>query len=147
MAAERDDRAERFEQAWEGFLLAVRRGQQQVRRAGEDLTLAQYYLLKPIEPGGSRPLSHLAEAAGIAPATATRVVDGLEKAGLVRRGRSMADRRTVFISLTAEGRRRVRRKRDRIRRRRQRVYEGLAPDEQEQAERLLRHLTSLLGEL
>jgi DNA-binding MarR family transcriptional regulator len=97
--------------------------------------------------GGSRPLSHLADAAGIAPATATRVVDGLEKAGLVRRGRSMADRRTVFISLTAEGRRRVRRKRDRIRRRRQRVYEGLAPDEQEQAERLLRHLTNLLGAL
>jgi len=32
-------------------------------------------------------------------------------------------------------------------RRRQRVYEGLAPDEQEQAERLLRHLTDLLGEL
>jgi DNA-binding MarR family transcriptional regulator len=138
---------DRFEDAWDNFLLAVRQGHTRGQRAPGELTLSQYYLLRPLEQDGSRPLSQLAAADGVTAATATRVIDGLERAGLVQRERSVTDRRAVFVSLTPEGRRRMRRKRARIRRRRQRVYEGLAPHEREQAERLLRHLTELLHDL
>jgi len=136
--------AQRFEEAWERFVLAVRRAQARGAQASDGLTLAQYYLLRPIAQGGNLPLSQLAAAAGIAAPTATRIVDGLESAGLVRRSRSMADRRTVFVSLTARGRARVRCKRDRIAERRHRLYESLDPLEREQAEHVLRHLTELL---
>lgn len=143
-----EEREERhFEAAWDGFVLAIRRAQTRSSQAGDELTLAQYHLLRPISPGGSLPLSQLAGAAGITPPTASRIVDSLESAGLVRRSRSMADRRTVFVSLTAEGRRRVRRKRDRIARRRHRLYEALDPQQRGEAERVLRHLTELLGDL
>src|SRR5437867_233557 len=114
--------AREFEAAWEAFILAARRVQARGQASSDDLTLAQYPLLRPRAGGGSLPLSHLAQAAGISAPTATRVVDGLERAGVARRGRSMADRRTVFISLTAEGRRRLRRKRERIARRRRHLY-------------------------
>lgn len=145
--ADTEQEGQRFEAAWDGFVLAVRRAQTRSSQTGDELTLAQYHLLRPISPGGSLPLSELARAAGIAPPTASRIVDGLESAGLVRRSRSMADRRTVFVSLTAEGRRRVRRKRDRIARRRHRLYEALDPEQRGEAERVLLHLTELLGDL
>jgi MarR family transcriptional regulator, organic hydroperoxide resistance regulator len=146
-SAEQTEAAERFEAAWDRFVLAVRRAQARGPQGRDDLTLAQYHLLRPIARGDNLPLSQLAEAAGVTAPTATRIIDGLERAGAVRRSRSMADRRTVFVSLTAEGRRRMRRKRDRIARRRHRLYEALDPQQREEAERVLRHLTELLGEL
>ena len=138
---------ERFTEAWDQFVLAIRRSQARGPQSADDLTLAQYYLLHPLETERGVPLSRLAESAGIAPPTATRVVDGLEKAGLVRRERSSSDRRTVLVSLTASGRRRVARKRTELADQRRRLYENLEPDERRHSERLLRHLAELICQL
>ncbi len=142
------DTAAAFAEAWDAFVLAVRRAQARgQQQAPEELTLSQYYLLRPLDERRSRPVCELADCAGIAAPTATRVIDGLERTGLVTRDRPVEDRRTVLISLTAEGRRRLRRKRRQLRARRERLYEQLDPDEREQSERLLQHLAELLGEL
>lgn len=138
---------ERFAEAWDAFVLAIRRSQARGLQSPEDLTLAQYYLLRPLENERGVALSRLAESAGIAPPTATRIIDGLEKAGLVNRERSDTDRRTVLVSLTSTGRRRVVRKRTELADRRRRLYENLEPDERRQSERLLRHLAELIGQL
>jgi DNA-binding MarR family transcriptional regulator len=66
---------------------------------------------------------------------------------LVRRDRPSSDRRTVRISLTAEGRRWVERKRRQLARRRRRLFESLSLEERRHAEPLLRHLADLIGEL
>ncbi len=138
---------ERFTEAWDAFVLAIRRAQARGPQSADDLTLAQYYLLSPLESDRGVPLSRLAESAGIAPPTATRIVDGLEKAGLVRRERSATDRRAVLVSLTATGHRSVTRKRSELAERRRRLYENLEPEERRQSERLLRHLAELIGQL
>jgi MarR family transcriptional regulator, organic hydroperoxide resistance regulator len=138
---------ERFEAAFDEFLLALRRSQARGRQAPDDLTLAQYYLLHPLEREDAVPLCQLADLAGIAAPTATRLVDGLEHAGVIRRQRSETDRRTVKVSLTDDGRRRLERKHEQLARRRHRVYENLEPGEREQSERLLRHLAELITEL
>jgi DNA-binding MarR family transcriptional regulator len=138
---------ERFTEAWDAFVLAIRRSQARRLQSPEDLTLAQYYLLSPLETERGVALSRLAELAGIAPPTATRIIDGLEKAGLVNRERSSTDRRTVLVSLTPTGRRRVVRKRTELADRRRRLYENLEPDERRQSERLLRHLAELISQL
>lgn len=138
--------AESFNDAWDAFVLAIRRAQARGQGAGE-LTLSQYYLLKPLEGGRSVPLCDLAERAGIAGPTATRVIDGLERSGDVSRQRSKQDRRTVLVSLTARGRQRLSFKRREIAQRRAQFYEQLDPDEREQSERLLRHLAELVGQL
>jgi DNA-binding MarR family transcriptional regulator len=65
----------------------------------------------------------------------------------VSRERSTTDRRTVLVSLTPEGRKRLARKHGRLVRRRRRLYERLAPEERDQSERLLRHLAELIGRL
>lgn len=55
------------------------------------------------------PLAHreLAGALGLAPATLTPVIDGLERAGDVSRRRDGADRRVVRVIATEAGRRRI----------------------------------------
>ncbi len=138
--------AKGFNEAWDAFVLAIRRRQAR-GQAGEGLTLSQYYLLRPLEGGRSVPLCDLADAAGIAGPTATRVVDGLERGGDVRRKRPAKDRRTVLVSLTAQGRQRLASKRRQLEERRAHLYEQLEPDEREQSERLLRHLAELVGHL
>ena len=139
--------AERFAAAWDEFVLAIRRAQARGPQSPDDLTLAQCYLLEPLSRERALPLGQLADSAGVAPPTATRIVDGLEKAGIVRRERSDADRRTVLVSLTPAGRRRFTRKRKELARRRRRLYEALEPAERAQSERLLRHLAELIGQL
>lgn len=135
-----------FNEAWEAFVLAIRRSQARAQPAG-DLTLSQYYLLGPLAGGRSVPLCDLADSAGIAGPTATRVIDGLERSGDVRRERSTKDRRTVLVSLTARGRQRLAKKRRQLEDRRAHLYEQLDPDERHQSERLLRHLAELVGQL
>jgi MarR family transcriptional regulator, organic hydroperoxide resistance regulator len=141
------DPAERFSAAWDAFVLAVRRASLRGSAAPDALSLSQYLLLRPLLGGGGRPLGQLAEEAGVTAPTATRVIDGLQRSGVVRRARSRADRRAVQVSLTAEGRARMQRKRARIAAQRQRLYERLDPEERAGSERLLRHLAELLGEL
>jgi DNA-binding MarR family transcriptional regulator len=147
VSAEQDPAAEQFAQAWDEFVLAIRRTQARGSASPEDLTLAQYYLLAPLRGQPALALSKLAEHAGIAAPSATRLVDTLERAGLVERARSRADRRTVLISLTPAGRERLERKQRQLARRRRLLYERLEPGEREASERLLRHLTELIGQL
>jgi DNA-binding MarR family transcriptional regulator len=145
--AHEQDPAASFARAWEEFVLALRRSQARGQGAPGELTLAQYFLLAPLRGGEARPISQLAEAAGIAAPTATRLVDGLERCGVLRRERSTVDRRAVLVALTPEGRRRLKRRERELDTRRRRLYERLDPREREQSEHLLRHLAELIGEL
>ena len=52
---------------------------------------------------GPLPIGELATAEGVAPPTMTRLVDGLERDGLVRREADPSDRRGVLVRATAQG--------------------------------------------
>lgn len=136
-----------FAEAWDDFVLAVRRAQARGQDSPDELTLAQYYLLLPLAQESALPLGQLAAAAGIAAPTATRIIDGLERCGVIRRERTESDRRAVLVSLTTNGQRTLRRKRQQLAHRRRRLYQRLEPSERKQAERLLRHLAQLISEL
>jgi DNA-binding MarR family transcriptional regulator len=55
--------------------------------------------------GGPRTLGELAAAEQVRPPTMTRIVQGLEAAGLARRVRDREDRRVHHLHATAKGRR------------------------------------------
>lgn len=138
---------ERFTEAWDQFLIALRRVQARGQQAPGELTLAQYYLMLPLERGQPVALSQLAELAGIAAPTATRLVDCLERDGVLRRDRSTSDRRSVLVSLTEAGRERMQAKHRELAGRRRGLYERLEPEERAVSERLLRHLAQMLEQL
>jgi len=140
--------ADDFSGAWEEFFRAVRRarGRANARPPADGVSLAQYHLLAPLEAGEGRTVRALALAAGVAPPTATRMLDGLERDGLVTRTPSATDRRCVEVALTAEGRRAVGVTAAAIADARARIAGSLDADEREQAAALLRRLTAIVEE-
>lgn len=70
------------------------------------LTISQYVVLVQLAAGRRETgMTELALAGRFDPATATVLVDGLVRRGLVTRRRAPGDRRRVMVRLTARGRR------------------------------------------
>src|SRR5919201_5865949 len=131
-----------FVSALEEFFSAVRRSRARAAReagAGE-LTVSQYQLLAALAEGSERPVGELAEAAAVTTPTATRMLDGLVRAGIAERRHSTADRRVVTVRLTAKGRRLMTRKEEVVDAKRRALFHSLNPSERRQVERLLRRL-------
>jgi MarR family transcriptional regulator, organic hydroperoxide resistance regulator len=138
---------EQFSAAWETFFRTTRRLRS---RAGkqpiEGLTLPQYHLLEALRDDDELTVGVLAEAAGVAAPTATRMLDCLARDGHVERRHSEADRRSVLVSLTPAGREAVESAHEHVSAWRRRVFESLEPAEREQAAALLSRLTEVLEE-
>jgi MarR family transcriptional regulator, organic hydroperoxide resistance regulator len=139
---------EDFTAAWGDFLAALRRSRaRQSNDPTAPLTLSQYHLIAALESSPSLPVGRLAEAAGVSSPTATRMLDGLERDGLIERSPSEQDRRSVSVSLTEAGREAQRAERRRLERKRRALAEQLTPAERRQANALLRRLAALIDEL
>jgi DNA-binding MarR family transcriptional regulator len=139
---------DRFLEAFGRFSRAIRRARgARPRMNGDALTLSQYGLLEPLLDQPEARSSELAEAAGITASTATRILDALERNGIVHRGRSKTDRRAVAVSLTPEGRSVLAAWRRWVQERELALYETFEPEHRAIAEELLRRLTRFAEEL
>jgi DNA-binding MarR family transcriptional regulator len=140
--------ADDFTEAWETFFRATRRAR--ARSAGPldgtRLSLSQYQLLEALRVTPRLPVSELAASAGVAPPTATRMLDALVRDGLAVRTPCTDDRRVVHIALTDAGREAVAEAAERVAAGRARVRDQLTPAEQEQAATLLRRLAGIVEE-
>ncbi|HEX2328576.1 MAG TPA: MarR family transcriptional regulator [Candidatus Angelobacter sp.] len=74
-----------------------------VRDAETGIGPARLSALSVVVFGGPISLNDLARAEQVKPPTMSRIVDGLEEAGLVARSTNASDRRGVVIEATAEG--------------------------------------------
>jgi DNA-binding MarR family transcriptional regulator len=140
--------ADDFATAWETFFRAVRRakGRASAQPPEHGVSVAQYHLLAPLAGGEAQTIRALAEAAGVAPPTATRMLDGLDRDGLVTRTPSATDRRCVTVDLTPAGREALERTDAAIVAARVRIAESLSEAEREQAAALLRRLAVVVEE-
>jgi DNA-binding MarR family transcriptional regulator len=138
----------RFSAAWESFFRTTRRLRARAGRLpGEaHMSLPQYHLLEPLRDGAALPVGELAEAAGVAAPTATRMLDCLARDGYVLRRHSEIDRRSVLVSLTAEGEEAVDTAHRHMEAWRGRVLERLEPQEREQAAIIMERLSQVLAE-
>ena len=141
--------AERFSNAWDEFFAAVRRARGRAAQAVQPgaLTLAQFQLLAAFEHEREMSVSELALAGGVATPSATRMLAGLERDGIVERKGSDVDRRSVLVRLTSKGRRLLKAKRALISAKQRAIYESLSATEQSQAESILRRLAVAMEDL
>ncbi len=138
---------DQFTSAWETFFRTTRRLRSRAgKQPFEGLSLPQYHLLEALRDEDELTVGVLAEAAGVAPPTATRMLDCLLRDGHVARRHSETDRRAVLISLTPPGRTAVAAAHEQISDWRRRVFESLEPAEREQAAALLNRLSQVLEE-
>jgi DNA-binding MarR family transcriptional regulator len=138
---------ERFLSSFDTLAQAVRRARG--ARAGESggLTLSQYGLLEPLLGQDSARIRELAAQAGITAPTATRILDTLERGGLVRRNPALDDRRGVSVRLTERGRGLLGAQHGWLRSRQRAFHAALAPDERTLAPELMVRVASLIDEL
>lgn len=113
-----------------------------------EISLPQYHLLEPLaEAAGPVCVGALATSAGVSAPSATRMIGGLERRGLVERTRDDEDRRLVRIALTAEGADLVERKREQIVAARTAIFDKLPASERASAASLLQSLAAAIDEL
>lgn len=138
----------RFIAAWERFARAGRRarGRANQARAGS-LTYAQYLLVERLLDGPAVSVCQLAEAAAVAQPTATRMLTGLERDGVVSRHADAEDRRIALIELTAEGRALAEEKRAQIMAVRRQIFASIPERQRTQAAELLDRLAVAVEEL
>ena len=140
--------AEDFLVAFETLAQAVRRARGAVAQDTPGrLTLSQYSLLLPLSDSDTARVSDLAAGAGIAPSTASRILDALERRAIVRRARSEEDRRGVTVTLTPHGRAALGHQHEWMRGRQLEFFEDLPEDEQMLVSDLLVRLAALIDEL
>jgi DNA-binding MarR family transcriptional regulator len=138
--------AEAFLVSFDALAQAVRRARGETARDG-GLTLSQYGLLQALSGRQAARVRDLAQEAGIAPSTATRILDALERRAIVRRTRTPEDRRGVMVSLTEAGREALDVQDVWLRGRQRAFYAGLPAVERELAPDLLVRLAALIEEL
>lgn len=142
-ATVQDQQAELWE-AWDVFFAALRRARGRAVHEQHGLSHSQFRLLSAIAASDGARCGELAEQVGAAAPTVTRMLSGLEAAGLVERERHEGDRRAVTVRLTPEGARVLAIKQETVSRKRQAIYDSLTPAERRQAERLFRRLADQL---
>jgi DNA-binding MarR family transcriptional regulator len=139
---------EEFLTAFEAFAQAVRRARGAPAQASEAaLTLSQYALLSGLADREVARVSDLAAEAGVTPSTATRILDALERRGIVSRTRPPEDRRAVAINLTETGRKVLCGHHHWVQERQRSFYAALPGVEQELAPDLLLRLAAWIDDL
>ena len=143
----REDARERLGAAFKGVMAATRRLRgRETHRPGE-LSFAQYHLLFHLAEQKELSTGQLATAAELVPATATQLLDGLARMGLVDRTRSEQDRRIVTCRLTPRGRKVLTERRAHIEGRWDDRLSGFTVDELETAAAVLEQLRGLFEDL
>jgi MarR family transcriptional regulator, organic hydroperoxide resistance regulator len=136
-----------FLAGFDSLVQAIRRARGVGAQAGRSLTLSQFALIQPLGTHQQRRVNELAADAGITASTATRILDALQRRGIVRRRRSSSDGRVVTVTLTPEGRELLRAREAWMRGCQRAFYAGLPREERELAPDLLRRLSVLIDEL
>jgi DNA-binding MarR family transcriptional regulator len=104
MVASREDAVADARLALREFLAAQRRLRGREAQRHDTLSFSQYAVLRVLVDGDEHPIGELAAAADVSPASATKMIDGLERSGLVARVRDVEDRRRVGVTITDDGR-------------------------------------------
>jgi DNA-binding MarR family transcriptional regulator len=133
--------------AWNEFFASVRRARGRAARNAGGLSLPQYHLLEAVDSLPEPRCGEVAESAGIAASTASRMIDTLVRDGLVERREASCDRRAIEVVLTEQGSAALGCRRDEVEGKLARLFGELSPDERDSAESLLRKLADLIDEL
>lgn len=97
------DAHDELARAFRGVNIAMRRMRGRETHHSGGLSYAQFGLLFALEGGLALSARHLADAASLAPASVTQMLEALEANGLVARTRSLEDKRVVLNELTPRG--------------------------------------------
>ncbi|MDA8372410.1 MAG: MarR family transcriptional regulator [Nocardiopsaceae bacterium] len=117
-----------FSQAWRELLTAVVRARGRSTTTSErELTLAQVLLLQIVSDLDHPSVGQISQVAGIASPSATRMLQQLERKGMVVRHRSERDERLTSVTVTEAGATALEAHLEHVWSRQRRVFSGVDP--------------------
>jgi DNA-binding MarR family transcriptional regulator len=129
MPAQRTDTIDDLRIALRELLAAQRRLRgREAQRTGA-ISFSQHAVLRVLADGQEHSAGELATAADLTPASITKMLDGLSRAGFLERVRDESDRRRVGVRITDAGRREFAAKEQRIRAAWEDELEGASEEE------------------
>ncbi|MFI8566463.1 MarR family winged helix-turn-helix transcriptional regulator [Rhodococcus sp. NPDC078407] len=140
------DLDEAFGDACNALFLVLKRGRGTVgtRADGASLSESQIAMLESVAKNGPLGVKAIADLAGVAQPTVSRMLNALEKQGVVVRSPSPQDERAVLVELTESGRQLWESKRALLRYFQRDALLRFAPDRRVEVVEMLRELTAII---
>jgi DNA-binding MarR family transcriptional regulator len=143
MAAPRTDTIDDLRIALRELLAAQRRLRGREAQRPGAISFSQHAVLRVLADGEEHSAGELATAADLTPASITKMLDGLSRAGFLERVRDESDRRRVGVRITDAGRREFAAKEQRIRAAWEDELDGASEDELESMVVALQRMAAL----
>jgi DNA-binding MarR family transcriptional regulator len=131
MAAQGTDTIDDLRIALRELLAAQRRLRGREAQRPGAISFSQHAVLRVLVDGDEHSAGELATAADLTPASITKMLDGLSRAGFLERVRDESDRRRVGVRITEAGRREFAAKEEQIRAAWDAELEGASEEELE----------------
>ncbi|MEA2145048.1 MAG: MarR family transcriptional regulator, organic hydroperoxide resistance regulator [Solirubrobacteraceae bacterium] len=144
---QRAEAGQQLGRAFKGAMAAVRRLRGRETHQPDELSDAQYSALYCLRTAEAMSSGEIAVAADVSAASATEMLEGLARAGLVERVRSDRDRRVVLSSLTERGRELVEARHARFQPRFEAALADFSPEEMQTAAAVLEALGAMFEDL
>ncbi|WP_285729415.1 MarR family winged helix-turn-helix transcriptional regulator [Nocardiopsis sp. ATB16-24] len=136
-----DAELEEFQRAWTELINAALHARSRSgHRVAEELTLTQAFLMEAVRGMDNPSVGEVAQIVGVSSPSATRMIQQLERKGMMTRRRSERDERSTVVAITEEGERVLAiRRRDTEAKQRQ-LFEAIRPSLRPMVLALLRDL-------
>lgn len=121
---------EEFQRAWTELINAAIHARSRSghgHRGAEDLTLTQALLMEAVRGLNGPSVGAVAQVVGVSSPSATRMIQQLERKGMLARRRSEVDERSTVVTLTEEGQRVLAIHRKDMERKQRQVFEAVNP--------------------
>ncbi|GAB2482989.1 MarR family winged helix-turn-helix transcriptional regulator [Nocardiopsis aegyptia] len=120
---------EEFQRAWTELINAAihartRSGQ---HRAADELTLTQSLLMEAVRGLSAPTVGSVAKVVGVSSPSATRMIQQLERKGMMARRRAEHDERSTVVAITEEGERVLAERRLEMERKQRRIFDAIDP--------------------
>ncbi|MFD6949648.1 MarR family transcriptional regulator [Nocardiopsis sp. TSRI0078] len=146
---QRDAELEEFQRAWTELINAAIHARSRSghgHRGAEDLTLTQALLMEAVRGMDNPSVGSVAQIVGVSSPSATRMIQQLERKGMMARRRSERDERSTVVAITEEGERVLAIRRKDMERKQRQVFDAIRPSLRPLVLTLLRDLREALDE-
>jgi DNA-binding MarR family transcriptional regulator len=148
-AEQHDVELEEFQRAWTEFINAAIHARSRSghgHRGAEDLTLTQALLMEAVRGMDHPSVGSVAQIVGVSSPSATRMIQQLERKGMMARRRSERDERSTVVAITEEGERALAVRRKNLEGKQRQVFDAIRPSLRPLVLTLLRDLREALDE-
>lgn len=144
-----DAELEEFQRAWSGLINAAihaRSRSGRGHRGAEDLTLTQSLLMEAVRGLDNPSVGTVAQIVGVSSPSATRMIQQLERKGMMARRRSQRDERSTVVTITEEGERVLAIRRKDMEKKQRQIFDTIRPSLRPTVLLLLRDLRGAIDE-